>query len=104
MFFFKKKKLLYYANDYPLGHVYFTNRLRKAFHGNAHVNDHQQIERLVERGHFVAKEIEALYTLKKYRSLKKSYYDRDADNDEHLNQIIKSLNLNNNNNNKKEQA
>jgi hypothetical protein len=73
--------------------------LRKAFLGNAHVTDPQHIERLVERGHFVAKEIEALYKLKKYRSLKKSYYDRDADHDEHLNQILKSLNLN-----KKEQA
>jgi hypothetical protein len=43
---------------------------------------------LVARGEFVIKEIEALYKLKKYRTLKRNYYDKpDDDYLESLNKL-----------------
>ena len=33
-------------------------------------------------------EVEALYKLKKYRTLKKNYYDQDSERDEHLNNFL----------------
>ncbi|RNA43203.1 FAD synthase [Brachionus plicatilis] len=75
------KNLLYYGKDYPLGNDYFKNRLRKAFNSNRNVTDPTQIEALIKRGEFVIKEIDALYKLKKYRHLKKSYYDQEPAKD-----------------------
>ena len=66
---------MYYGRDYPSGYDYFKNRLRKAFDKNRAVQDPKEIEILLSRGEFVIKEIDALYKLKKYRHLKKSYYD-----------------------------
>ena len=70
--------MLYYGRDYPLGNAYFVDRLRKSFARHRSVQEPAEIEKLVARGHFVIKEIEALYKLKKYRYLKRSYYDTDA--------------------------
>jgi hypothetical protein len=85
------KNLLYYANDYPLGYTYYRNRLKKSFQSNSHVQDTAQIAKLIERGNFVILEIEALYKLKKYRSLKRSYYDENATQDEALKKFIQNL-------------
>ena len=41
--------------------------------------DPEEIQALIKRGEFVIKEIEALYSLKKYRTLKKNYYDKNED-------------------------
>ena len=41
---------------------------------NKEVTDPEQIQMLIARGEFVKKEIEALYMLKKYRTLKRRYY------------------------------
>ena len=41
---------------------------------NKDVTDPQKIEELVARGEYVMKELEALYMLRKYRALKKRYY------------------------------
>ena len=79
---------MYYANDYPLGYTYYRDRLKKAFLSNREVTDAAKIEQLIERGHFVIREVEALYKLKKYRTLKKNYYDQDSERDEHLNNFL----------------
>ncbi|MCL4122956.1 UNVERIFIED_CONTAM: hypothetical protein GTU68_000724 [Idotea baltica] len=42
---------------------------------NQDVSDPEKIKMLIGRGEFVIKEIEALYMLRKYRTLKKRYYD-----------------------------
>ena len=42
---------------------------------NKDVTDPKQIETLMARGEYVMKELEALYMLRKYRALKKRYYD-----------------------------
>jgi len=69
------KKLLYLGKDYPKGGDWFKTKLHAAFMKNKDVEDEVQIKALIARGEFVVKEIEALYMLRKYRTLKKRYYD-----------------------------
>lgn len=70
-------KLLYLGREYPQGSAYFRERLKSAFMKNKDVTDPEKIKKLVARGEFVIKEIEALYFLKKYRAMKKRYYEPD---------------------------
>jgi hypothetical protein len=57
-----------------MGYDYFRSRCKNAFMKNKEVTDPEQIQMLIARGEFVKKEIEALYMLKKYRTLKRRYY------------------------------
>lgn len=68
------KNLLFLGRDYPKGYEYFRARLKEAFLKNKDVTDSTQIEILLTRGQYIIKELEALYMLKKYRTLKKRYY------------------------------
>ncbi|KAI0205080.1 complex 1 protein [Astrocystis sublimbata] len=67
------KELLYLGRDYPLGFSYFRPRLHRAFMANAHIRSDEDIQKGIERAEFVKKEIEALYYLKRYRTLRKRY-------------------------------
>ncbi|KAK2006026.1 hypothetical protein LZ32DRAFT_611596 [Colletotrichum eremochloae] len=67
------KELLYLGREYPLGYDYFRPRLHKAFSANAGLRDEDAIKKGIERAEFVKKEIEALYYLKRYRTLRKRY-------------------------------
>uniref|UniRef100_A0A1A7YNN0 LYR motif containing 5 n=1 Tax=Iconisemion striatum TaxID=60296 RepID=A0A1A7YNN0_9TELE len=69
------KNLLYLGRDYPKGAAYFRERLKSAFMKNKDETDPQKIQQLVARGDHVIKELEALYFLRKYRTMKKRYYD-----------------------------
>lgn len=69
------KNLLYLGREYPQGSAYFRTRLKAAFMKNKDVTDPEKIEKLVAKGDFVIKELEAMYFLRKYRTLKKRYYD-----------------------------
>ncbi|XP_046388520.1 electron transfer flavoprotein regulatory factor 1 isoform X2 [Ischnura elegans] len=69
------KTLLHLGRDYPKGFDYFKTRLKSAFMKNKDVEDPGQIKAMIARGEFVVKEIEALYMLRKYRTLKKRYYE-----------------------------
>jgi predicted RNA-binding protein YlxR (DUF448 family) len=84
--------LLYYGRDYPQGFDYFRARLRKAFDKNSTVTDPAQVQQLIGRGEFVIKEIDALYKLKKYRHLKKSYYDDTNEDRAFTDEIHRKLN------------
>lgn len=66
------------GRDYPAGYDYFRQRLKAAFVKNQDETDPEKIDLLIGRGQFVTKEIEALYMLKKYRTLKKRYYDEES--------------------------
>ncbi|XP_057307352.1 LYR motif-containing protein 5A-like [Hydractinia symbiolongicarpus] len=68
------KQLLYYGKDYPLGYDYFKPKLKTAFMKNRDVTDPVKIEELIERGNYIVKELEALYMLRKYRTMKRRYY------------------------------
>ncbi|KAF2743666.1 LYR motif-containing protein 5A [Sporormia fimetaria CBS 119925] len=67
------KELLYMGRDYPQGYNYFRDRLHRAFSSKANVKDPEEIKKLIDRAEFVKKEIEALYYLKRYRTLKHRY-------------------------------
>uniref|UniRef100_A0A8C6TVE8 LYR motif containing 5a n=1 Tax=Neogobius melanostomus TaxID=47308 RepID=A0A8C6TVE8_9GOBI len=69
------KTLLYLGREYPQGSSYFRERLKAVFTKNKDVTDPEKIKKLVAKGNFVIKELEAMYFLRKYRTLKKRYYD-----------------------------
>ncbi|KAK4936191.1 hypothetical protein LTR10_022892 [Elasticomyces elasticus] len=66
-------ELLEMGKHYPLGYEYFRPRLHKAFMSKAHLKDEEEIRQGIKQAEFVKKEIEALYFLKKYRSMKHRY-------------------------------
>ncbi|XP_012257374.1 electron transfer flavoprotein regulatory factor 1 [Athalia rosae] len=70
------KTLLHLGRDYPKGYTYFHTNLKKAFMKNKHETDPQAIDKLISHGQFVIKELEALYMLRKYRTLKRRYYNQ----------------------------
>ncbi|CAJ1054383.1 LYR motif-containing protein 5A [Xyrichtys novacula] len=69
------KTLLYLGREYPQGAAYFRGRLKAAFMKHKDETDPEKIRKLVARGDFVIKELEALYFLRKYRAMKKRYYE-----------------------------
>ena len=71
-------QLLYLGRDYPKGYDYFRAKLKGAFLKNKDVKDPKEIEMLLARGDYIVKELEALYMLRKYRTLKKRYYSNDT--------------------------
>lgn len=62
------------GRDYPLGYSYFRQRAMAAFRRHRDERDPEKIQQLIDKGWYVVKEIEALYKLKKYRTLKRRYY------------------------------
>lgn len=70
------KTLLYLGKEYPLGEDYFKKKLKAAFLKHQDVTDPNDIELLIAKGNYVVKELEALYMLRKYRTLKRRYYDK----------------------------
>ncbi|KAH0539526.1 LYR motif-containing protein 5A [Cotesia glomerata] len=69
------KELLYMGKDYPQGYKFFRENLKKAFMKNKYETDPEKIEKMIDRGKYVMKEIESLYMLKKYRTMKRRYYE-----------------------------
>ncbi|KAK6355205.1 hypothetical protein TWF696_004322 [Orbilia brochopaga] len=67
------KDLLYLGRRYPLGYPYFRTRCHAAFARNSALTDDAEIRRGIERAAYVKREIEALYSLTKYRAMKQRY-------------------------------
>ena len=67
------------GRDYPKGYDFFRTRAKAAFLKNKDVTDPEVIRALLARGEFVLKELESLYFLRKYRTLKHRYYDNSND-------------------------
>ncbi|MPC32294.1 LYR motif-containing protein 5 [Portunus trituberculatus] len=74
------KNLLYLGREYPMGYEYFREKLKNAFLKNRNETDPRRITEMIARGEYVIKEIEALYMLRKYRTLKRRYYDTEDAN------------------------
>ncbi|KAJ5168179.1 uncharacterized protein N7482_003773 [Penicillium canariense] len=49
------KELLWLGREYPLGYQYFRDRLHRAFVGQAHITDEEQIRKGIARAEFVKK-------------------------------------------------
>jgi len=73
------KNMYFLGREYPKGADWFRTRLHDAFMKNKDETDPEKIKMLIARGEFVCKEVEALYMLKKYRTLKQRYYEDDDD-------------------------
>jgi len=69
------------GKDYPKGYDYFRTHLKAAFLKNKSVEDPEMIRVLVARGKYVMKELEAMYRLRKYRTLKQRYYSDRSEQD-----------------------
>lgn len=69
------KTLLFMGREYPHpeGFSFFRTRLKAAFDAKKNLTDDADINRAIALGNHVVKEIEALYYLKKYRTLKRNY-------------------------------
>ncbi|KAF4300969.1 putative lyr family protein [Botryosphaeria dothidea] len=67
------KELLYLGREYPLGYDFYKTRLHKAFASQAGLRDEEKIKQGIKRAQFVKKEIETLYYLKRYRTLRQRY-------------------------------
>ena len=57
-----------------MGEEYFKTKLKRGFMKNKDETDPEKIKMLIARGEYVVKEVETLYMLRKYRTLKQRYY------------------------------
>ncbi|KAL9926828.1 electron transfer flavoprotein regulatory factor 1 [Glossina fuscipes] len=69
------KHLIYLGREYPgtNGPEKFRQQVRDAFLKNKSETDPRKIKALLAQGRYVAKEVETLYYLKKYRAIKQRY-------------------------------
>ncbi len=70
--------------EYPRDSEVMTARCHNAFMKNKDETDPEKIEQLLKHGDYIVKELEALYMLKKYRTLKRRYYDTSDQEKERL--------------------
>ncbi|KAF9931706.1 LYR motif-containing protein 5 [Mortierella alpina] len=69
------KQLSYLGREYPAGSDFFHERLKKAFLKNRDLKDPVEIQKRIDLGDYICKEIEAMYHINKYRAMKKRYYE-----------------------------
>ena len=69
------KKLLFIGREYPAGYEKFRAGCKAAFLKKRDLPA-DQVQKAIEHGEYVYKELEALWFLKKYRSMKTRYYDQ----------------------------
>ena len=67
------KELHRLGRDYPDPSYNFNGRLRRAYEKNAKLTDPEAIDRMLDLAEHVKRETLALYSLSKYRHLKRSY-------------------------------
>ncbi|KAF8440304.1 hypothetical protein L210DRAFT_3401222 [Boletus edulis BED1] len=72
------RALALYKELHRLGRDYdssydFHAKLRKLYEKNRHLKDETEIERALELGEYIKNETLALYSLRKYRHLKRMY-------------------------------
>ncbi|CAO1626590.1 unnamed protein product [Parajaminaea phylloscopi] len=69
------KRLHRIGRSYPDPRYNFLGKLRAASAKHAHETDESEVRKWLDVGEFVYKETETLYSLKKYRTLKRRYLD-----------------------------
>lgn len=68
-------QLQYLGREYPGGPEKFRIKCHDSFMRNSRETDPAKVARMIDVGEFVVKELEALYSLRKYRAMKRRYYD-----------------------------
>ncbi|KAG4066765.1 hypothetical protein HA402_012832 [Bradysia odoriphaga] len=69
------KRLQYLGREYPGGAEKFRKKCHDAFLRNSNEQQPEKVEKMIGLGEYIIKELEALYSLRKYRAMKKRYYD-----------------------------
>lgn len=74
-FFVSPTQLQYLGREYPglNGPQKFRKQIHDAFMNHKDEQDPKKIVALLAQGRYLAKEVEALYSLKKYRTVKQRY-------------------------------
>ncbi|KIJ29937.1 hypothetical protein M422DRAFT_187769 [Sphaerobolus stellatus SS14] len=67
------KELHRIGRDYPEPSYDFHGKLRRAFEKNRNLTDPKEIEKAFALGEYIKKETLALYSLSKYRALRRAY-------------------------------
>ncbi|KDR76372.1 hypothetical protein GALMADRAFT_226068 [Galerina marginata CBS 339.88] len=67
------------GREYPDPSYDFHGRMRRLFEKNRHLTDKDEIENALKLGEYIKKETLALYSLRKYRHLKRMYPDSMSD-------------------------
>ncbi|KAK0450051.1 hypothetical protein EV421DRAFT_1778280 [Armillaria borealis] len=69
------KELQRLGKDYPDSSYDFKARVRRMFEKNRNLTDDAEIEKAIKFGEYIKEETLALYSLRKYRHLKRMYPD-----------------------------
>jgi len=69
------KRLVHLGREYPEKPEELLRKIHNAFMRNRDLTDPKEIQQCLEKGDYIAKELEALYMLRKYRTMKSRYYD-----------------------------
>ncbi|KII84424.1 hypothetical protein PLICRDRAFT_95386 [Plicaturopsis crispa FD-325 SS-3] len=72
------KELHRLGRDYPDPSYDFHGKLRRMFEKNRHLTDQAEIEKAIKLGEYIKNETLALYSLRKYRHLKRMYPGPDS--------------------------
>lgn len=69
------------GRDYPHpdGINYVRERVKKAFRDHKDVEDQYELRKRVHIGRYVVKELIAVIQIKKYRTMKKRYYEKESE-------------------------
>ncbi|KAF8962718.1 hypothetical protein BDZ97DRAFT_1905125 [Flammula alnicola] len=73
------KELHRLGRDYPDPSYDFHGRMRALFEKNRNLTDKDEIENALKLGEYIKRETLALYSLRKYRHLKRMYPDSMSD-------------------------
>ncbi|EJD48882.1 hypothetical protein AURDEDRAFT_59953 [Auricularia subglabra TFB-10046 SS5] len=65
------------GRDYPDPAYDFNGRMRKLFEKNRHLEDPDEIEKAIQLGEFIRNETLSLYSLRKYRHMRRAYCSTD---------------------------
>ncbi|KAF8920178.1 hypothetical protein CPB85DRAFT_1273770 [Mucidula mucida] len=67
------KELITLGKEYPDPSYDFNRRIRQMFDKNRNLTDPEEIEKALKFGEYIKNETLALYSLRKYRHLKRMY-------------------------------
>lgn len=68
-------QMLFMGREWPQGYAVFREKANNVFLKNSVETDPEKIRKSIDLGNYVLKEMEALYKLKKYRTMKRRYYN-----------------------------
>ncbi|CAK9786719.1 hypothetical protein CC85DRAFT_286860 [Cutaneotrichosporon oleaginosum] len=77
------KELHRLGRDYPDPEYNFNMRLRRAFEKNANITDPVKLKQQLDLAEHIKKEILAMYSIRKYRHLRRAYHPNEAPREFH---------------------